>query len=277
MGILNFVGITQGLSPVILILVCLLLSACAPHLAHDGAPEQTPDVSSIPDAVPREEPRSPYGNPEFYDVLGKRYYVIASSRGYIESGIASWYGTKFHGQRTSSGETYDMNAMTAAHKTLPLPTYVEVTNLENRKTVVVKVNDRGPFHENRIIDLSYAAAIKLGITARGTGLVEVRAIDPAHYVGSNKQAPVEPATRVADNSLRFFIQVGAFADLMKAENLRDRLAVLGSSLVNISKAEISGKTLYRVRIGPLDSIEYADQIVTKLGGIGVVEHQVIID
>ena len=269
----------RGLSPINLILIfaSLLLHACASHPERDGAPAQSPDVSSIPDAVPKAAPRSRYGNPEFYDVLGKRYYVLGSSRGYVEKGIASWYGTKFHGKRTSSGETYDMNAMTAAHKTLPLPTYVEVTSLETRKTVVVKVNDRGPFHENRIIDLSYVAAIKLGIAARGTGLVEVRAIDPAHYAGSNKQAPVESMTKSAYDPLRFFIQVGAFSELIRAENLRDRLDVLGSRLVNISKAVITGKTLYRVRIGPLDSIEYADQIVTQLGGIGIDEHQIIID
>lgn len=255
----------------------LLLHACASPIVRDGAPAQSPDVSSIPDAVPRAEPRSRYGNPAFYDVLGKRYYVLDSSRGYVEKGIASWYGTKFNGKRTSSGETYDMNAMTAAHKTLPLPTYVEITSLESRKTVVVKVNDRGPFHENRIIDLSYAAAIKLGIAARGTGLVEVRAIDPVHYAGSAKQALVESMTEAADDSLRFFIQVGAFSELPRAENLRDRLAVLGTRLVNISKAVILGKTLYRVRIGPLASIENADQIVTQLGSIGIDEHQIVID
>ena len=255
----------------------LLLHACASHIERDGAPAQAPDVSSIPDAVPKPAPRSRYGNPEFYDVLGKRYYVLNSSQGYVEKGIASWYGTKFHGMRTSSGETYDMNAMTAAHKTLPLPTYVEVTNLETQKTVVVKVNDRGPFHENRIIDLSYAAALKLGIAARGTGLVEVRAIDTAHYAGSNEQTRVQSVTKAANDPLQFFIQVGAFSELPRAENLRDKLAVLGAKLVNISKAVITGKTLYRVRIGPLDSIEYADQIVTQLGSIGIDEHQIIID
>ena len=256
---------------------CLLFNGCSSRVVRDGAPAQSPDVSSIPDAVPREEPRSRYGNPVYYDVLGKRYYVLASSRDYVESGVASWYGTKFHGERTSSGETYDMNAMTAAHKTLPLPTYVEVTNLENRKTVVVKVNDRGPFHDNRIIDLSYAAAIKLGITARGTGLVEVRAIDPAHYAVSNRQAHRESVTNNTDSSLQFFIQVGAFADLIKAKNLQDRLALLGSTLVTIRETVVSGKTLYRVRIGPLGSIEYADQLVARLGGMGIDEYQIIID
>ena len=267
----------QRCAIIILCLGSLLLHACASRIERDGAPAQSPDVSSVADAVPKTEPRSRYGNPKFYDVLGKRYYVLDSSKGYVEQGIASWYGTKFHGKRTSSGETYDMNVMTAAHKTLPLPTYVEVINLETRKTVIVKVNDRGPFHENRIIDLSYAAAVKLDIAARGTGLVEVRAIDPAHYAGSNNQAPVKSVTKTVDDSLQFFIQVGAFSELLRAENLRDRLAVLGSNLVNISKAVITGKTLYRVRIGPLNSIEYADQIVTQLGGIGIDEHQIILD
>ena len=118
------------------------------------------------------------GNPDSYVVFGKRYYPINSSKNFVETGIASWYGTKFHGRKTSSGEPYSMYKMTAAHKTLPLPTYVEVTNLENGKKVIVKVNDRGPFHEDRIIDLSYAAAMKLGYGDKGTAKVKVRAIDP---------------------------------------------------------------------------------------------------
>ena len=267
----------QYLVPVIIFPVSLVLSACATGSQHDGAPALPVDVSAIPDAVPREEPRSRYGNPEYYDVLGKRYYVLNSSKGYVESGIASWYGTKFHGKRTSSGETYDMNAMTAAHKTLPLPTYVEITNLENRKSAIVKVNDRGPFHENRIIDLSYAAAMKLGIIAHGTGLVEVHTIDPAHYTAHSNQPPVRAPENTAVDFLRFYIQVGAFSELLNAENLRAKLAVLGSNLVNISQTVVSGKLLYRVRIGPLDSIDNADQIVTRLGSIDISEHQIVID
>jgi len=255
----------------------LFLTACAPGIQRDGAPAAPVDVSSIPDAVPRDEPRSRYGNPEYYEVLGKRYYVLNSSKGFVERGVASWYGTKFHGKRTSSGESYDMNAMTAAHKTLPLPTYVEVVNLENRKSIVVRVNDRGPFHENRIIDLSYAAATKLGIIARGTGLVELHAIDPDHYTASKRDAPVRSDDNIAVAAPRFYIQVGAFGELMNAENLRAKLAVLGSQLVNISQAVVSGKTLYRVRIGPLDSIDNADQIVTRLGDIGIAEHQIVLD
>ena len=137
------------------------------------------DGSMIPDAIPRVEPRSRSGNPESYEVRGKRYFTQKTSAGHVERGLASWYGRAFHGRKTSSGERYDMYAMTAAHKTLPLPTYVQVTNMENGRTAVVKVNDRGPFHGRRVIDLSYSAAKKLGVIQNGTAMVEVRAIDPA--------------------------------------------------------------------------------------------------
>src|SRR6056297_4328415 len=131
----------------------------------DGPPARPLDAAGIPDAVPRAEPRSKSGNPPFYEVRGQRYYVMNDAAGYRESGVASWYGTKFHGRRTSSGEPYNMYAMTAAHKHLPLPSYVEVTHRQNGRKIIVKVNDRGPFHDGRIIDLSYAAARKLGISA----------------------------------------------------------------------------------------------------------------
>ena len=136
------------------------------------------DGSNIPDAVPRVEPLSKWGNPESYKVKGKRYFTKKTSSGHVERGLASWYGKKFHGRRTSSGERYNMYEMTAAHKTLPLPSYVRVTNVENGRTAVVKVNDRGPFHGSRVIDLSYSAAKKLGVVQKGTAMVEVRAIDP---------------------------------------------------------------------------------------------------
>ncbi len=140
--------------------------------------EPSGPISEIPDAVPRAEYKSPYGNPETYEVNGKRYRVMETSRGYEEVGVASWYGEPFHGRRASSGETYDMYEMTAAHKSLPLPTYVEVTNLANGRRVVLKVNDRGPFHDDRIIDVSYVAAVKLGMIGAGTARVRVRALDP---------------------------------------------------------------------------------------------------
>jgi rare lipoprotein A len=136
-----------------------------------------PPAGSVPDAIPRFEPRARNGNPPFYDVFGKRYYVLSSGVGYQERGVASWYGPGFHKIRTSIGEPYDMYAMTAAHKTLPLPAYVRVTNLQNGRSIVVRVNDRGPFVGNRIIDLSYTAAVKLDMLRNGTAFVEVRTID----------------------------------------------------------------------------------------------------
>ncbi len=160
-----------------LLILALLAGGCATGPATD-AKRRLIDPDTVPDAVPKVEPLSKYGNPPSYEVFGKRYYTRTSSKGFVERGIASWYGEDFHGLRASSGESYDMFAMTAAHKELPLPTYARVTNLENGRSVVVKINDRGPFHANRVIDLSWVAASKLRITAKGTGLVEVRAIDP---------------------------------------------------------------------------------------------------
>jgi rare lipoprotein A len=168
-----------------------LLAGCAhnpprPHQPPPGAnppttvlPANPPDVNQIPDAVPRIEPRSPYGNPPFYTVAGRRYVVLPSSTGYVERGVASWYGTEFHGLRTSTGEAYDMFAMTAAHKTLPLPCYARVTNLSNGRSAVVRINDRGPFVDNRIIDLSYSAARKLDMIRNGTAFVQVEVLTPA--------------------------------------------------------------------------------------------------
>lgn len=158
----------------------LLLSGCG------GTPKQSEIVTTSggpPDAVPKVEPKARYGNMKSYVVYGKTYYPKQSSRGYVERGVASWYGTKFHGRKTSSGERYDMHQMTAAHKTLPLPTYALVKNLENGRSAIVKVNDRGPFVGDRIIDLSYAAAKKLGVDKKGLAQVEVVSIDPRDHDG----------------------------------------------------------------------------------------------
>jgi rare lipoprotein A len=156
-----------------------LVSGCSSIGGRGHSVGGRTDVSDIPDAVPKVEPLSRFGNPDSYVVFGKRYRTMDSSAGYVERGVASWYGPTFHGRRTSSGERYDMYAMTAAHKTLPLPTYARVTNLKNGRSAVVRINDRGPFHAGRVIDLSYAAASKLGVVDKGTARVEVRAIDPA--------------------------------------------------------------------------------------------------
>jgi rare lipoprotein A len=149
----------------------------APDVA-DGAPEIPPDVAKLPEPIPHAEPLSRYGNRSPYIVLGKTYTVLPSAAGYVERGMASWYGTKFDGRVTSSLEPYDLSQFSAAHRTLPLPSYARVTNLENGRSVIVRINDRGPFHDGRLIDLSYAAAIKLGVNVHGTAQVEVRGIDP---------------------------------------------------------------------------------------------------
>lgn len=261
-----------------ILLSCLLLFSCgrldkviAPG---DAAPDKQVDVSTIPNATPKNEPKSRYGNPESYVVFGKRYYVLDSSKNYVEKGIASWYGTKFHGRRTSSGETYDMYAMTAAHKTLPLPTYVQVKNLNNGKYIIVKVNDRGPFHENRIIDLSYTAAIKLDIIKKGTGLVEVRVIDPMR---STKNSLVnEKKNETSTNQdISFYIQVGTFGELENAEILKQKLSSLGDDLIKISNVVTSGKTLYRVRIGPITDTKLSDPIVAKLSSFGIFKYRIV--
>lgn len=255
--------------------IIINLQGCAIELERDGGPASgSIDVASVPDAVPKAEPRSQYGNPESYVVNGKRYYVLRDGSGYVEKGIASWYGEKFHGRRTSSGETYDMYGMTAAHKSLPLPAYVEVINLKNGSRIVVRVNDRGPFHENRIIDLTYTAAAKLDILGAGTGLVEVRALDPATYRTKGSTVNV---SRTEGRQPGFFIQVGAFFERINAENLRKRLRVLGNLLVSISETVVSGRTLYRVRIGPLNEIEAADEIVARLSDLGIIDHHIVTD
>lgn len=165
------------------LLPLLLLTAAASGCGTlqqqgDWGPSKPMDLSGVPDPVPRWEPPSAYGNPETYSVAGQSYRVLTDSKDFVQRGIASWYGRKFHGRLTSNREPYNMYAMTAAHKTLPLPTYVQVTNLDNGRTAIVRVNDRGPFKEGRIIDLSFAAASRLGIVKTGTGRVEIRAIDP---------------------------------------------------------------------------------------------------
>jgi rare lipoprotein A len=161
--------------------------------------ERPPPADSVPDMVPRNEPRSRNGNPPFYDVMGKRYFVLSSSVGYVERGVASWYGPGFHKVRTSTGEPYDMYAMTAAHKTLPLPAYVRVTNLQNGRSIVVRVNDRGPFVGNRIIDLSYTAASKLDMLRNGTAMVEVRTLEAA-AVGAPLTAALAAPSAAATTS-----------------------------------------------------------------------------
>ncbi len=185
------------------VILCVVLAGCsltrrpsaAPRAAipsGSNVPSPPTDVFSIPDAVPRAEPRGTRGNPPFYEVFGKRYYVMASSEGWVERGTASWYGPGFHSASTSLGEPYDMYAMTAAHKTLPIPCYAEVTNTRNGRKVVVRINDRGPFVGDRIIDLSYTAAAKLDMLQAGTAPVEVRVLTPGRAASGSALPPTTP-------------------------------------------------------------------------------------
>lgn len=229
------------------------------------APTPTPappkDIDSIPDAVPRAEPRSRRGNPPFYEVFGKRYFVLPSSEGYSERGVASWYGPGFHAASTSNGERYDMHAMTAAHKTLPLPCYVQVTNLRNGRRVVVRVNDRGPFKDGRIIDLSHSAAYKLDMIRDGTTFVEVVALTPGESMS--------PASTAAIASSSLFVQAGAFASEDNANRLLVQLRSQGVQNGFVREDRVAGKPLYRVRIGPASTVKEFDRILARLKKLGV--------
>ena len=256
----------------------LLLGACGVVEERDRAPRDPPtDLHRIPDAEPRWEPRSRYGNPESYEVFGVRYRTLPTAEGYVERGVASWYGVKFHGRRTSSQEPYDMYAMTAAHRSLPLPSYVAVTNLENGRRVVVRVNDRGPFHANRIIDLSYAAAVKLGFAERGTGLVEVRAVTPGAPAGpasASRPAP-SPVPASGGERPRLFLQVGAFAERGNALRLRERLyGAVGVPVLIASGSD--GAPLHRVRLGPVANVHDLDRLVARLAEWGIHDAHVVI-
>jgi rare lipoprotein A len=223
-----------------------------------------------PDANPRPEPRARLGNPPFYEVYGIRYTVLSDSSGFVERGVASWYGRDFHGARTATGEPYDMYGMSAAHRTLPLPSYVRVTNLSNGRTVVVRVNDRGPFKSNRIIDLSYTAALKLDMLRTGTTLVEVRALEPD---GAPPPAPPpQPAARLA-----LYAQAGAFASEANANRLRERLAQAGIAGAFVRRDEVKGQALYRVRIGPIGSVEEYDALSARLRELGIGEARLALD
>lgn len=245
----------------------------------DGPPTGTAPTLP-PDATPRPEPRSRYGNPPFYEVNGRRYEVLASGDGYQERGVASWYGQKFHGRPTSSQEPYDMHAMTAAHRTLPLPTWVRVRNLANGSSVIVRVNDRGPFVDNRIIDLSYAAALALDMIRDGTSLVEVTALgfgepDVVTMRASAGAAEPPPGEPEPAGEARIFVQVGAFGDI---DNARRRHELLRDGGITASFVHEDGRrspALYRVRIGPIaDATEY-DSIVAELHRLGIAETHLV--
>lgn len=237
------------------VVVLLALGACSgvirkPEL-RDGAPPHRADIGLIPDPEPRAEPPSPGGNTSPYTVMGRTYHVLASAEGYRARGIASWYGSKFHGRATANGEVYDAYAMTAAHRTLPLPTYLRVTNLDNGRKVVVRVNDRGPFREDRIIDLSYAAAYKLGFQETGTARVELEAVGEE----PSKQVVKIDESKSSGELNGILLQAGAFRSLAGAERLRAALSMLLETDVFIDRTEGDLAPWYRVRIGPIHDPE----------------------
>jgi rare lipoprotein A len=256
-------------------LAAVLLAACGGNEVRDTPPTGSAVIPDLPgSAVPRAEPPSRYGNGPVYEVLGKTYSVLPTSSGFQERGVASWYGEQFHGKPTSGREPYDMYSMTAAHKTLPLPTYVRVRNLRNNKSVIVRVNDRGPFVHNRIIDLSYAAALKLDMVADGTSLVEISAISfdapPGDRPVRATRAPANPPAATATQA-RSFVQVGAFGSRENADRRKTLLAQNGIDNVLIHTDASVSPALYRVRIGPIHEVVQYDIIVTKLESLGITD------
>jgi rare lipoprotein A len=315
------VTVGRALAAPLALIVAVGLAACLstpphPSPSYTVPPESVtpPPVSgAVPDAIPRLEPRARKGNPPFYAVFGKRYYVLSSSVGYWERGVASWYGPGFHKVRTSTGEPYDMYAMTAAHKTLPLPAYVRVTNLLNGRSVVVRVNDRGPFVGNRIIDLSYTAAAKLDMLRNGTAMVDVRTVDPsapppvisasivppaaaAPNAGSGAAVPatVAPISAAQPNSAvpgaaaptpsgaaavtaALFVQAGAFSDPANAQHLAEKLRGGTFGKIFVRDDRIAGRRMYRVRIGPVANVAEFDRIVAALERAGISDAHLALD
>ena len=241
--------------------LALLVSSCG--AIKDSAPvNYTKQWHEIPDAVPESVKPSKYGNPGSYQVNGKKYTLLNSAEGFQQKGIASWYGNKFHGRRTSSGEEYNMYAMTAAHKTLPIPAYVEVHNLDNGRKAIVKVNDRGPFHEGRIIDLSYAAATKLGVAKMGTANVAIRVVTTEVDRKQRKsetfvEAPVSQGDKL-------YVQVAAFSTEENALQHLGKLQGEGFNDVRLHIESKQGKAVYRVRIGPLPTEHVAKKVLSQL-------------
>jgi peptidoglycan lytic transglycosylase len=273
-------------------LLLLALAGCAREPLRPVPPPAptTPSTSGTPPAgtgVPRDEPRAKSGNPPFYEVGGRRYVVLPTAVGYVEQGIASWYGPDFHGGRTATGETYDMNAMTGAHPTLPLPAWVRVTNLDNGRSVVVRLNDRGPFAKGRIIDVSRAAALQLDMIRSGTARVEVRSLTgtdaqiaaapdgpsapaPAGLLPVSTESAPAAATGAAPAGAgpAYYAQAGAFSSRANAEALAERLRGAGIAGVGVIESTVDGRTLFRVRAGPVSGFPEFDALVERMRAAG---------
>ena len=241
----------------------LMLYACAgkppkePEEPADGPSAVGLKPEDVADALPKAEPLARYGNHSPYEVFGKTYRVLPTSAGYHEKGVASWYGSKFHGRRTSSGEPYDMHLATAAHKTLPLPTYAEVTNLDNGRKIIVKINDRGPFKDDRLIDLSYGAALRLGMIETGTARVDLRVIDV-------QGATTETAALKASDIPGTWLQAGAFGKRSGAEQLARELEE--AKLLPVSIHQFND--LYRVWLGPYPSGKEVESVISRAIELG---------
>lgn len=271
-----------------LFLGLMVLTACSgpgrtpdSGVQRDGAPSRVVDVSRIPDAVPRADPITAAGNKSPYTVFGRTYHVMPTASGYRERGVASWYGTKFHGRNTSNGEVYDLYGMTAAHRSLPIPSYVRVTNLNNQRSVIVRVNDRGPFHGDRIIDLSWAAAKKLGFADQGVARVEVEAIDPRQYQGTTVAQPAideSPTARSAPVPggqglagplpANTFLQVGAFSSRESAEAMQRTMASATGQTGEVRQVRRDGAYLFRVLLGPLNDHEQLASLTQQIINTG---------
>ncbi|REC96024.1 septal ring lytic transglycosylase RlpA family protein [Kushneria indalinina] len=298
---------------VLLLVIVALMGGCASGggsaggryaMSRDAYPDRQVDVSQVPDAVPRVEPRSRSGNQSSYQVLGKRYHVLSSSEGYSQTGLASFYGQKFQGYDTANGEQYDMYAMSAAHRSLPLPTFARVTNLANDQSVIVRVNDRGPFHDDRLIDLSYAAASRLDMLGDGTARVRVTAIDPRQWqaqhnnnqqiaarsgriedspgasraqepvrqgAGASAQQAAAPVIRSNDQGNAVYLQVAALGSDEHARALRDKLEARLSRPVRVTRHA----AMHRVQVGPLDDPIMVESVRSELHDAGYDQlHQV---
>jgi|TARA_B110000879_G_scaffold188363_1_gene250929 rare lipoprotein A len=252
-----------------ILLIALCLGACSltPGVEKDGAGKRI-DTTVIPNATPKSEPITNAGNKSPYEVFGKTYWVLPTSKGYKETGIASWYGTKFHGRLTSNGEIYNMYGMTAAHKSLPIPSYARVTNVANGSSVVVRINDRGPFHGERLIDLSYVAAMKLGYADKGTAKVLIEVIDTevhpqtlanppliiqaALKAAAKSSPPIIASEPVAAAGTGNYLQVGAFRDMALATEMQGKISGLTSKPIVVRNQD----NLFKLWIGPIaDNME----------------------
>lgn len=290
-------AVKQKTNFLMLLILCLLVAACSGNKAKPGAakpatgpynpndgryahdkdfgPDEDVDLSHIPDAVPRYETRTRAGNKNPYTVLGKTYHLIEDETSYKERGYASWYGKKFNGYNTSNGERYDMYAMTGAHKTLPIPSYVRVTNLDNGKSVVVRINDRGPFHQGRIIDLSYAAAQRIGIHKAGTGRVEVEIAVPGDAAPIPRRAD-NTAPKQVESALPAgtFLQVGAFGHKDAAQQFAASIGTKLTYPVAISSAT-QPKQVHRVRVGPFKDAKSLQDARDQLAKIKIFQAHVV--